>query len=146
MPHRIRTVAVVFALFSLTVGCSSGGSEPAAKEGASAEAAAQVVAPAKVEVIAGLTGCTAAIRIEAEELRQGSCRTAKGEYIIATFPKDSLKDTWLDAASVYGGTYIVGPQWAVGGKEDVLRKLQPSIGGQLVQLTGNGPSPLPSST
>ncbi|WP_416966633.1 hypothetical protein [Streptomyces sp. 4F14] len=146
MPHTARGVAAVALLFLLTA-CGGGDGKPAAKASESTEpaAAAQVVAPAKVEIIAGMTGCTAVIRIEAAELRQGSCRTGQGDYIIATFPKDSLKDTWLDAAAIYGGTYIVGPQWAVGGKVEVLKKLQPEIGGEIVQLTGSGPSPVPTA-
>ncbi|QNP68394.1 hypothetical protein IAG44_02180 [Streptomyces roseirectus] len=146
MPHTVRGVAAVALLFLLTA-CGGGEGEPAAQASETAgPAAVQVVAPAKVEVIAGLTGCTAALRIQAAELREGSCRTAQGDYIITTFPKETLKDTWLDAAAVYGGTYLVGPQWAVGGKAEVLKRLQPSIGGELVKLTGSGPSPVPTGT
>ena len=148
MPHTARGVAVGALLLLLTA-CGGGGGDgkPAAKasEPAQPAAAAQVVAPAKVEIIAGMTGCTASIRIQAAELREGSCRTGQGDYIITTFPKESLKDTWLDAAAIYGGTYIVGPQWAVGGKVEVLKKLRPEIGGEIVQLTGSGPSPVPTA-
>ncbi|KND28849.1 hypothetical protein [Streptomyces acidiscabies] len=147
MPHTARGVAVGALLLLLTA-CGGGGGDgkPAkASESAQPAAAAQVVAPAKVEIIAGMTGCTASIRIQAAELREGSCRTGQGDYIITTFPKESLKDTWLDAAAIYGGTYIVGPQWAVGGKVEVLKKLRPEIGGEIVQLTGSGPSPVPTA-
>ncbi|GAV45869.1 hypothetical protein [Streptomyces acidiscabies] len=148
MPHIVRGVAVG-ALLLLVSACGGGDGKPAAKASESAStqpaAAAQVVAPAKVEIIAGMTGCTASIRIQAAELREGSCRTGQGDYIITTFPKESLKDTWLDAAAIYGGTYIVGPQWAVGGKVEVLKKLRPEIGGEIVQLTGSGPSPVPTA-
>ncbi|HEY8986146.1 MAG TPA: hypothetical protein VIU15_42055 [Streptomyces sp.] len=150
MPHTVRGVAALSLLFLLTA-CGGGGGEPAAKaSGGTAPAATepaaavQVVAPAKVEIIAGMTGCTASIRIQADELREGSCRTGQGDYIITTFPKETLRDTWLDAAAIYGGTYIIGPQWAVGGKVDVLKKLQPEIGGEIVRLTGSGPSPVPT--
>jgi len=150
VPHTVRGVAALSLLFLLTA-CGGGGGEPAAKTAgrtapAATEpaAAVQVVAPAKVEIIAGMTGCTASIRIQADELREGSCRTGQGDYIITTFPKETLRDTWLDAAAIYGGTYIIGPRWAVGGKVDVLKKLQPEIGGEIVRLTGSGPSPVPT--
>ncbi|MHC5903003.1 hypothetical protein ACVNF4_03675 [Streptomyces sp. S6] len=145
MPHTARGVAALSLLFLLTA-CGGGDGKPAAKAsgGTAPAAAAQVVAPAKVEIIAGMTGCTPSIRIQADELREGSCRTAQGNYIVTTFPKETLRDTWLDAAAIYGGTYLIGPQWAVGGKPDVLKKLRPKIGGEIVQLTGSGPSPLPT--
>lgn len=70
---------------------------------------AGVVAPAKVEVIANLTGCKPKIRINAVELRQGVCHTKKVDYLITTFPEDQYKELWLDSASGYGGKYLVGP-------------------------------------
>ncbi|MDT7844954.1 hypothetical protein [Streptomyces justiciae] len=97
---------------------------------------AGVVAPAKVEVIAGLIGCEAEIRTEADELREGTCHSAKGDYLITTFPEERLKLTWLDAASLYGGTYLVGTRWAVSAKANLLKEARPRIGGTIQQLRG----------
>ncbi|MFI9766178.1 hypothetical protein ACIHJG_04845 [Streptomyces sp. NPDC052415] len=107
----------------------------------SAAPAAEVVAPAKVEVIAGLTGCEAKIRIEADELRQGVCRTKKADWLITTFPEEKYKETWLDSARVYGGTHLVGPRWVVSAKPELLETLRDRLGGTIRRLQGVGPAP-----
>ncbi|WP_329341931.1 hypothetical protein OG866_38245 [Streptomyces sp. NBC_00663] len=138
----LRTAAAVgcLALFPLTAGCGGGEEDDARKAAAdtvvTAAPSAGVVAPAKVEVIAGLIGCEVKIRTEAEELREGTCHSAKGDYLITTFPEERLKLTWLDAASVYGGTYLVGTRWAVSAKEPLLKEARPRIGGTVRQLRG----------
>jgi hypothetical protein len=115
----------------LVAACSGGGDE--AKGKASPVAAA--VAPAKVEVIAELTGCEVKIRTEAEELREGVCQTSAGDYLITTFPKEKLKEVWLESASMYGGKYLVGPQWAISAKPPVLKKLKAKVGGTIRDLS-----------
>ncbi|WTT98169.1 hypothetical protein OHA64_13660 [Streptomyces sp. NBC_00076] len=148
-----RGAALVGSLALLPLLAACGGSEgggagdaKASAEGSSAPVAG-VVAPAKVEVIAALTGCKAEIRIEADELREGQCKTKQGNYRITTFPAEKYKLTWLDAASVYGGKYLVGPQWAVGAKPEVLEKLRPKLGGTIQSLRGVGPAtPGPSAS
>ncbi|MCL8013136.1 hypothetical protein [Streptomyces sp. AS02] len=105
---------------------------------------AGVVAPAKIEVIADLTGCEVKIRTEADELREGVCRTEQGDYLITTFPAEKYKLTWLDAASVYGGKYLVGTRWVVSAKPKVLERLRPRLGGNIQQLQGVGPAPTTS--
>jgi hypothetical protein len=106
----------------------------------SAAAGAGVVAPAKVEVIAGLTGCKVKIRTEADELREGVCHTKKGDYLITTFPEEKLKETWLESASVYGGKYLVGMRWVVSAKPEMLEPLRAKLGGTVRELRGIGPS------
>ncbi|MFI0533336.1 hypothetical protein ACH3XX_25270 [Streptomyces scabiei] len=115
----------------LVAACSGGGDE--AKGKASPVAAA--VASAKVEVIAELTGCEVKIRTEAEELREGVCQTSAGDYLITTFPKEKLKEVWLESASMYGGKYLVGPQWAISAKPPVLKKLKAKVGGTIRDLS-----------
>ncbi|MFF0158136.1 hypothetical protein ACFYRY_11490 [Streptomyces sp. NPDC005263] len=138
------------ALLPLIAACGGAEGDGAAKAKASEGSVAPVagvVAPAKVEVIAALTGCKVEIRIEADELREGQCKTKQGNYRITTFPKEKLKLTWLDAASVYGGTYLVGPQWAVGAKPEVLEKLRTKIGGTMQSLRSMNPAePAPSAS
>ncbi|MDQ0957111.1 hypothetical protein QFZ66_000989 [Streptomyces sp. B4I13] len=112
-----------------------------------AAAAAGVVAPAKVEVIAGLTGCTATIRIEAAELRQGVCHAEGADYLITTFPEERHKETWLDAAAIYGGRYLVGSRWVVSAEPEMLTRFQAGLGGDVRQLgAGVGPSAAPSAS
>ncbi|CCK25213.1 putative secreted protein [Streptomyces davaonensis JCM 4913] len=130
----------------LVTGCGGGG---AADESAgapksakvSAAPSAGVVAPAKVEVIAGLTGCKAKIRIDADELRQGLCHTKQADYLITTFPEEELKQTWLDSAAVYGGTYLVGTRWVLSAKPELLGSFREKLGGTIQELQGIGPSP-----
>lgn len=146
----LRGAALVGGLALLCLATACGGSadesadEPALNSDPakiSAAPAAGVVAPAKVEVIAGLTGCEADIRIEADELRQGACTTEDGGYLITTFPQERLKETWLDSASVYGGTYLVGTRWVVSAEPETLERFRGRLGGTIRELRGIGPEP-----
>ncbi|MFF5476585.1 hypothetical protein ACFY5C_04395 [Streptomyces sp. NPDC012935] len=146
---RIATVGSL-ALLLLTTACGGGEDDGAAAAKSTpanvSATVAGVVAPAKVEVIAGLTGCKVRIRTEADELREGVCRTKKGDYLITTFPQEKFKLTWLDAAAVYGGKYLVGTRWVVSAKPEVLDRLRPQLGGKIQQLRGVGPTPAPSAS
>ncbi|MEW1723224.1 hypothetical protein [Streptomyces sp. NPDC093109] len=152
-PHRARIATLLSALLlsPLAVGCSADqadtrsdarpeertSSTPSASPSASPSpslAPASAPAPANIEKIAALTGCEASIRIEAEELREGVCVTTRGRWIVTTFPEEKFKDIWLDTASMYGGTYLVGPKWAIGGKVEILNELLPEVGGELRKL------------
>ncbi|MEV6172583.1 hypothetical protein AB0L99_30775 [Streptomyces sp. NPDC051954] len=147
---RGAALTASLAFLPLATACS-GGEDDAAGSGKpskmSAAPAAGVVAPAKVEVIASLTGCKAKIRIDAEELRQGLCHTPKVDYLITTFPEETYKQTWLDSAAMYGGKYLVGTRWIVSAKEPkMLEEFRTKIGGNIQQLRGMGPTPAPSSS
>ncbi|MGC5036302.1 hypothetical protein ACPXCS_01850 [Streptomyces sp. DT190] len=138
---RAVTAAGVLAVLPLATACGGDDAEAAAKPSASGAPAAGVVAPAKVEVIAGLAGCTAKIRTEADELREGVCHTPKGDFLITTFPEERLKETWLESASVYGGRYLVGMRWVVSAKPGMLEPLRAKLGGTIRELSGIGPRP-----
>ncbi|MEV6505816.1 hypothetical protein AB0M61_06760 [Streptomyces sp. NPDC051642] len=147
---RLRRGAAL-ALLPLAVACGGGESDDAAdrKRASAARTAvtaapeAGVVAPAKVEVIAGLTGCTAEIRVEAEELREGLCRTKQGEYRITTFPEERFKVTWLDSAAIYGGKYLVGTRWVVSAVPELLEGFRSRLGGTVQELRSIGPTTAP---
>ncbi|MER7972717.1 hypothetical protein ABTX35_27615 [Streptomyces sp. NPDC096080] len=148
---RSAALAGGLAVLPLTTGCAAGESEPAGGKRQSATAApvvsaleAQVVAPAKVEVIAGLTGCEVKIRTEAAELREGVCHTADGDYLITTFPEERFKETWLDTIGMYQGTYLVGSRWVVSAQPKALEEFRGTLGGTIVHLSGMGPSAAPS--
>ncbi|MER6010544.1 hypothetical protein [Streptomyces bluensis] len=136
--RRVRGAAAVVGLvvLPLAAGCGGGGdAEPKGKAPMPSDAAAvAVVAPAKVEVIADLTGCKVKIRTEADELREGVCHTPEGDYLITTFPEEKYKLTWLESASIYGGKYLVGPRWAVSAKPKTLEPLRKKIGGTIQDL------------
>ncbi|WP_151477493.1 hypothetical protein [Streptomyces albicerus] len=146
----VRGAALIgsLALLLLATACGGGDdgdaaeSKQAKKAAMSAAPAAGVVAPAKVEVIANLTGCKPKIRIEADELRQGLCHTKKVDYLITTFPEEKYKQTWLDSAAIYGGKYLVGSRWIVSAKEpEMLEQFRAKLGGNIQQLRGIGPTP-----
>ncbi|WP_405993524.1 hypothetical protein [Streptomyces sp. NBC_00986] len=141
---RLRQGAAL-ALLPLAVACGGGedsaeGRRKATPTAVTAAPEAGVVAPAKVEVIAGLTGCTAEIRIEAEELREGLCRTKQGEYRITTFPEERFKVTWLDSAAIYGGKYLVGTRWVVSAVPELLEGFRSRLGGTVQELRSMGPT------
>lgn len=146
---RVAAAGSLVLLLLTTTACGGGDDKGAAAEGSPTNVAATVagvVAPARVEVIAGLTGCEVKIRTEADELREGVCRTEKGDYLITTFPAEKYKLTWLDAASVYGGKYLVGTRWVVSAEPELLEQLRPRLGGDIQQLRGVGPAPAPTSS
>jgi hypothetical protein len=135
-------LAGTLALLPLITACGSGDADAAAGgKPSKTSAAAAMVAPAKVEVIAQLTGCKAKIRVEADQLREGVCHTKKGDYLITTFPEEKYKRTWLDSASVYGGKYLVGTRWVVSAKPKLLEPLRAKLGGTVQELRGTGPKP-----
>ncbi|WP_240627649.1 hypothetical protein [Streptomyces scopuliridis] len=138
--HRAHTAALL--LPALIVGCSTA---PADTQGATRPStradSPPAAAPADIEKIASLTGCDADIRMEADELREGVCTTAQGSWIVTTFPAEKFQRSWLDAASMYGGTYLVGPRWTIGAEPELLKRLRAKVGGDLRQLRGmNSPA------
>ncbi|MEH0425493.1 hypothetical protein SAMN06272781_0770 [Streptomyces sp. 1222.2] len=152
----VRGALLAASLALLVTACGGGGGEAA--DGATADGgpskptamsgapAAGVVAPAKVEVIAELTGCEPKIRIDADELRQGVCHTTAVDYLVTTFPEERYKETWLESAAIYGGTYLVGPRWVVSAKPELLEGLRDKLGGTVRELSGLGPAPAPSTS
>lgn len=148
---RGATLAGSLALLPLAAACGGGEDDAAERPKASRTAvtdapAAGVVAPAKVEVIAGLTGCKPKIRVDAEELRQGVCHTKAVDYLITTFPRDEYQAAWLDSASMYGGKYLVGSRWVVSAQPKMLERFRPKLGGTIQQLGSQGPTPGPSAS
>lgn len=142
---RGAALVVGLAALPLLVACGGGGGGDGKASrtsgGDESSPVAAAVAPAKVEVLAQLTGCEVKIRTEAEELREGVCNTTAGDYLITTFPEEKLKETWLDAASVYGGKYLVGPKWAISAPPKTLDGLKAKVGGtvyDLSEVSGSG--------
>ncbi|MEI5522935.1 hypothetical protein WB401_05725 [Streptomyces brasiliscabiei] len=153
-PARGALLAATLALLTLATACGGGGDDGAAADrnaskttpAMSAAPEAGVVAPAKVEVIAELTGCKPKIRIDADELRQGVCHTPEVDYLVTTFPEEKYKETWLESAAIYGGKYLVGARWVVSAKPELLEGLRAKLGGTVRELSGLGPSPAPSTS
>ncbi|WP_367326053.1 hypothetical protein [Streptomyces sp. HUAS ZL42] len=143
---RGAALAGSVVLLPLATACSGGESDAAARSGPTKISATEagVVAPARIEVIAGLTGCTAQIRVEANELREGVCHTEQGDYTITTFPAEKYKLTWLDAA--YTGEFLVGTRWVVSAPAKLLEEFRPKLGGTIQEPAGTGSTPAPSTS
>lgn len=107
---------------------------PSASESMPPAPVAAVVAPAKVEVIAKLTGCEVTIRTDAKELREGVRHTADGDYLITTFPEEKYKLVWLDSAAIYGGKYLVGTRWVISAPPKLQESLRQKVGGTFEDL------------
>ncbi|MFR0352273.1 hypothetical protein [Streptomyces sediminimaris] len=141
-PVRGAVLVAGLALLPLSTACGSE-ADDAAVDGdpsqISGAPAAGVVAPAKVEVIAALTGCKVKIRTEAKELREGICHTKEGDYLITTFPEERYKKSWLDTVSMYRGNYLVGSRWVVSAPPKALKAFRPKLGGEIVRMSGTGP-------
>lgn len=141
---RGAAVGAGLALMPLTAACGAaddaGAERKASKSPTISAVQAGVVAPAKVEVIAGLTGCKAKIRIEADELRQGVCHTKEVDYLVTTFPEERFKEAWLESASLYRADFLVGNRWIISAKIDALKTFRTQTGGEIVSYSGMGPS------
>ncbi|WP_055532704.1 hypothetical protein [Streptomyces graminilatus] len=127
---------VTAVVLPLATACSADSdSAPDKDSGKPPAPVAAMVAPAKVEVIAKLTGCEVSIRTNADELREGVCHTAKGDYLITTFPAEKYKLTWLDSAAIYGGKYLVGNRWVITAPPKLQELLRKKVGGTFVDLS-----------
>ncbi|MFG1697128.1 hypothetical protein [Nonomuraea sp. NPDC049309] len=83
------------------------------------------------EIGAGLGCPRPALQTDAAELRQAVCQTSRGRYTVLTFATDRGKRDWLDAAQMYGGTYLVGQRWVVVSTPALLDGLRQRLGGQI---------------
>ncbi|MFF3375186.1 hypothetical protein ACFYXF_19835 [Streptomyces sp. NPDC002680] len=141
-PRRALALAALLTavVLPLTTACTSdtGKADKKTSESMTPAPVAAVVAPAKVEVIAELTGCTVKIRTDADELREGVCHTKLGDYLITTFPEEKYKLTWLDSAAMYGGKYLVGTKWVISAAPKLLDPLRQKVGGTVEDLSVQG--------
>jgi hypothetical protein len=134
--RRAVTLAALLTAVALPLAtaCTSDTDTGKASESMPPAPVAAVVAPAKVEVIAKLTGCEVTIRTDAKELREGVCHTADGDYLITTFPEEKYKLIWLDSAAIYGGKYLVGTRWVISAPPKLQESLRQKVGGTFEDL------------
>jgi hypothetical protein len=119
--------ATAAAAVLVLAGCGSG-------DGDGDKAAVPETASGSLEHLAAEVGCTPTIQIDADELRQASCRksAAHGKFLLATFATDRGQREWIDGAKDYGGHYLVGRKWvAVGETEKVTATLRRTLGGDI---------------
>lgn len=87
--------------------------------------------PPTVERLAAAAGCAPSIETGAAGLREGTCLTARGSYVLATFRTAEGLQAWLAASQTYDGSYLVGERWVVAGPASALRPMQSRLGGDL---------------
>lgn len=113
--------AAVFAL----AGCGSGDGDD--------KAAVPETATGSLEHLAAEVGCDPTIQIDADEVRQASCRKsdADGKFILATFATDRGQREWINGAKDYGGHYLVGRKWIAVGETKTVTALRATLGGDI---------------
>lgn len=94
--------------------------------------------PSTVERLAAAAGCAPSIQAHTAGLREGTCLTTRGSYVMATFPTATAMRTWLARSQAYGGAYLVGERWVVAGPPAALRPVQQRLGGALLPAGGAG--------
>lgn len=89
-------------------------------------------APRTLEDLAAKTDCTKLeIQGRALDMRQGACKTSKGQFTITTFSTDKGAQEWLSEAQAYGGTYLIGVRWIIVGTPTAVASFQGDLGGKL---------------
>ncbi|WP_418956694.1 hypothetical protein [Streptomyces tritici] len=113
-----RTAVTAALLAVMLMGCGTG--EPEAPEEASGT----------LEQLAERARCAAPdVRAGTAELRQASCRTQDGSYVLLTFATDRGQREWINQAKDYGGAYLVGRRWVVAGDERTVTAVRGRLGG-----------------
>ncbi|MEU6380837.1 hypothetical protein [Streptomyces sp. NPDC046909] len=128
-----RPMLAAAAAALLLAGCGSGGGD-----GDDKAAAVPETATGSLEHLAAEVGCEPTIQIDADELRQASCRKsdADGKFLLATFATDRGQREWINGAKDYGGHYLVGRKWvAVGETKAVTATLRKTLGGDIEEGT-----------
>ncbi|MEV6578952.1 hypothetical protein AB0M92_12430 [Streptomyces sp. NPDC051582] len=148
MPRSPRPAASVAAAAVLLAtllcgGCAArvaAGQRPA--DGSSAPAPASTARPAPLQEIGAALGCTPETTVDAEELREGACGSGQEGFRMATFTSEQGRQTWLNEAQMYGGTYLVGPTWVItAASAEALAGAHTRLGGNIETVSGHGGSP-----
>jgi hypothetical protein len=129
-----RASALLGSVLALTLvtGCG-GGETPSRPVSAAGAAQGNAGPPATLKQLATKTGCKKPqVQTDAEELRQGVCKTDKGQYTVTTFSTDKGRDDWLEEAKKWGGNYLVGTRWVIAGNDPgVLQVFSEKVGGNI---------------
>lgn len=100
--------------------------------------AAQVVLgvedPPRVADLMTKAGCDGAlIGTQLYSRETGRCTYQGATVTIAAFDNDELRDRWLEFGRQYGGTFVVGRNWAAGlDKPDPAAPLAAALAGRVV--------------
>lgn len=128
--RRTAEAAVLAAAMVLMTGCGGGGRGDGPEE-----------ANGTLEEIAAKAACEPELRPDAAELRQASCATGDGTYVLLTFASDRGQREWLNEAKDYGGSYLVGRKWTVAGDARTVERVRERLGGQIETAEPHAPHP-----
>ncbi|MFJ3584076.1 hypothetical protein ACIPPS_17795 [Streptomyces sp. NPDC090127] len=126
---RTRRTAAVAALLLALAACESAPKEAPQETSGS------------LEEIAERAGCAPDVQTDASELRQTSCATDDGTYVLTTFATDRGLREWLNQAKDYGGSYLVGRRWAVSGEVATVERVRERLGGRIETTEPHGAHP-----
>jgi hypothetical protein len=120
-----RSILAAAAAALVLAGCGSGGDDD--------KAAVPETATGSLEHLAAEVGCDPTIQIDADEIRQASCRKsdADGKFILTTFATDRGQREWINGAKDYGGHYLVGRKWIAVGETKTVTTLRATLGGDI---------------
>lgn len=125
---RAARTGLAVVVLGLAAACGFGGDEDG-RVGPGKGAKEPRTATGSLEDLARQADCEPDIQTDADELRQATCGTADGQYILATFATDRGQREWINEANDYGGTYLVGRKWVAVGDERVVAALRDRLGG-----------------
>jgi hypothetical protein len=127
---RGSALLCVTAIAALSAAACSGGqsNSTTADPPASSSHASK---PFSLEQIAAKTACRIQLQGNASELRQGSCQTSKGRFVVMTFSTEQAGADWLKEAKNWGGTYLVGTRWVIVGTPQQLKSFRDQLGGNI---------------
>ncbi|MFC4585280.1 hypothetical protein [Sphaerisporangium corydalis] len=134
----MRATALLGSVLTLALLTGCGGGETTDKPAlAAGNSAANAGPPATLKQLATKTGCKKPeLQTDADELRQGVCKTSKGQYTVTTFATDKGKSDWLEEAKRWGGNYLVGTRWVIAGNDPgMLQTFSQAVGGNIVTST-----------
>ncbi|MFB4294137.1 hypothetical protein ACBI99_41325 [Nonomuraea sp. ATR24] len=127
-----KPLAVAVALAALLTACTAPAAPPTLAAPAAPAASAAPAAPAGIDQIGAAAGCPRpALQIDAADLRQADCRTARGHYTLVTFTTERGQRDWLELAQMYGGAYLVGERWVVVSTPPLLEGVRAQLGGRI---------------
>ncbi|WP_406860546.1 hypothetical protein [Streptomyces solicamelliae] len=113
-----RSAVTAALLAAMLMGCGAGEPDVPQEASGSLEQLAERARCAKPDV-----------RADTAELRQASCATDDGTYVLLTFATDRGQREWINQAKDYGGSYLVGRRWVVSGDEDTVTAVRGRLGG-----------------
>jgi hypothetical protein len=133
---RLLGVATLAMAAVLAAGCGSDDSPKTGQaptpETAKPDPNAKPSKPYTVEELATKLGCKPVFQGKTKDFRQAACAVGGQNVVLAQFDKESGMQDWVEAATQYGGVYLVGERWVLSGRSvEYMRDVQKDLGGEI---------------